>query len=94
MKALNMVLGAVGLALRGKVIRPHASVKGPWPQTMTYTLDGVYICCGCVATARRPAARMHPDACACALPDASENAHARGRLEACALPLYGHLVSE
>ena len=35
-------------------------------------------------------------ACAVARPPAArpENAHARARLDACALPLYGHLVRE
>ena len=78
-KALNMVLGAAGLALKGKASRPSAGGKGPRPQTTTYKLDGGRV--AAIPRLRRGA-------------DASENAHARARLDACALPLYGHLVRE
>ena len=39
-KALNMVLGAAGLALKGKVSRLSAGGKGQRSQTMAYKLDG------------------------------------------------------
>jgi hypothetical protein len=93
-KALNMVLGAAGVRLAGERLRPRSRQPAVRPSFNKYHLDSAAVAEMTELVKlrmRRSRPPLHGGWPQCLHEVASEQA--RARIEACELPLYGHLLT-